>query len=89
MATKVFSVFDLLDVAQACSNTLVAIGIEGIEADGYSCIDARVNFTSFQDRLYMCVYDFRCCNRVCIDEIAVLVSFIFTFFIAITEWELQ
>ena len=71
------------------ADAAVAVGVEGVEVDGHSGVAAGIHLGAVEDRLDAAIHDLGCRGAVGVHEEAVLVGFIVTLGIAVTERELQ
>ena len=82
-AAQKLSVTNFLDIAQTTGDAAIAVGVEGIEVDGYTSIATRVDLGPIQNWVYATVNDLGSGGAVCVDEISTLVSLIITLDIAL------
>ena len=73
MASKRIAIRNLLEIVESTCNALVAVGVEGIEADGSAAIASGVDLATVDDRLAGSVDDSRSSLVVGVDEVAALV----------------
>lgn len=88
-ATQRLAVPDLLDVAQPAGNTLVAVGVERVEAQGNVGVHAGVHFAAVKNRAHMLVYDLGRGPAVGVDEVAACVGVVVALGIAVAQRQLQ
>ena len=88
LAAERFAVTNLLDIAKAAGDAAIAVGIESVEVDRHSGVAAGIHLGAVEDRLNAAIHDLRRGGAVGVHEEAVLVGFIVTLGIAVTEREL-
>ena len=71
LTTQRFSGTDELEIVQTASDTLVAIGIEGIQVDACTAIHAGVDLGAGQHRIAVSIHDAGSGSGVGIDEVGV------------------
>ena len=73
LATKRFTVSNLLEIIETASNSLVAVAVKSVEIDGSSAVDTGIYLRSLKDRLTVCIDDTRCGSTIGIDEICICI----------------
>ena len=88
-ATERLPVPDLLDIAQAAGDALVAVGVECVEVDGHTGVAAGVDLGPVQNGLDGLVHDLGRGGAVGVDEVGPLVRLVIPLGVAIAQRELQ
>ena len=88
-ATERLPVTNLLDVAEATGDTLVAVRVEGIETQGNVGVHAGVHFAAVEDRTHTPIHDLGRGLTVRVDEVAARISIIVALGIAVAQRQFQ
>ena len=88
-ATERLPIPDLLNVAQAAGDALVAVGVEGVEVNGHTGVAAGIDLSPVQNGLDGLVHDLGGGGAVGVDEVGTLVRLVIPLGVAVPEGELQ
>ena len=75
LASKRFTVANLLKIVQTAGDTLVAIAVEGVQVDAGSAVNAGVNLGAFKNRLSVCIHDAGSRCAVGVDEVSCMTGY--------------
>ena len=75
-ATQRFTIFQLLNIAEASRDTAIAVGVVAVKGYGDCSIAAGVHFALIEDRLYTLIDNLRGLPTIGVKEVAVHIGFI-------------
>lgn len=89
-ATQGIAVLELLNVAQACRDATIAVGVITVEGYADGTVAARVHFALIQDRLNTLVDHLGSLTAVGVEEVAACIGFILgTIDVTVAQRQLQ
>ena len=88
-ATERLAVFDLLDVAQATCDALIAVTVESIEINAGTNEATGIHLATIKDGLNSTINDLGLRGAIGINEVTALIGFVITLNVTVTQRKLQ